>query len=168
VTFSDGESLSYGTTLYRVTAIAASGAASTLIYPVVADSGAVWLSGGIGFSRTARLPLNPTVRLRASRVRSLELYEGRTKGVAYAGEQTALSVEVSGSLIDRDFTTAEVDALIDLVQDEEPVHMFRDPDGRRIYGVLGDVNVPRKQAVSRADGAAGLWEFSFSLQESDK
>lgn len=168
VTFSDWESLSCGETLYRVTAIAASGAAATLIYPVVADSGAVWLSGGVGYARTARLPLNPAVRLRASRVRSLELYEGRIRGVAYAGEQTALSVEVGGALIDRDITTAEVDALIDLVQDEEPTHMFRDPDGRRIYGVVGDVNIPRKQAVSRPDGSAGLWEFSFSLQGSDR
>lgn len=168
VTFSDGESLSNGETLYRVTAIAASGAAATLIYPVNADSGAVWLSGGIGFSRTARLPLNPAVRLRASRVRSVEHYEGRTRGVGYAGEQTSLTVEVGGALIDREITTAEVDGLIDLVQDDEPLHMIRDPDGRRIVGVISDVNIPRKQAVSRSDGAAGLWEFSFSLEETDR
>ena len=151
-----------------MTAIAASGAAATLIYPVNADSGAVWLSGGIGFSRTARLPLNPAVRLRASRVRSVEHYEGRTRGVGYAGEQTSLTVEVGGALIDREITTAEVDGLIDLVQDDEPLHMIRDPDGRRIVGVISDVNIPRKQAVSRSDGAAGLWEFSFSLEETDR
>lgn len=168
VTFSDGESLSNGETLYRVTAIAASGAASTVIYPVIADSGAVWLSGGIGFSRTARLPLNPTVRLRASRVRSVEHYEGRTRGVGYAGEQTSLTVEVGGALIDRDITTAEVDGLIDLVQDDQPLHMIRDPDGRRIVGVISDVNIPRKQAISRTDGTAGMWEFSFSLEETDR
>ncbi len=167
VTFADWESLSYGTTLYRVTAVAASGAAATLVYPVVAESGALWLSGGVGFSRTARLPMNPSIRLRAARARSVQRYEGRSSGVAYAGEQTSLVVEVGGALIDRDPDTAEVDALIDVIQNREPVHLVRDPDGRRVYGSVSDVTLPRKTVIDRATGWAGVWEYGFSLEETD-
>lgn len=168
VTVSDSQSLSFGTTLYRATAVAASGAATSIVYPVTADSGVLWLSGGVGFSLTAPLPLDPRIAFDDRRDRSTEYYEGRERPVAYAGEHLKTVVGVSGSLIDREDHSAEVDQLRALIRDPEPTHLLRDPDGRRIYGVVSSVSIPRQQAISRADGWAGVWQYSFSIEETDQ
>ncbi|MGO3147079.1 MAG: hypothetical protein ACTIJ6_05300 [Leucobacter sp.] len=161
--FSDGESLSRGTTLYRVTATySVNGAASTVEYAVVADSGSVWLSGGVGFSITARLPFSPQPEIEPGRARSVEEYDGRSKPVAYAGEQTSYGYSVSGLLADTD---VELSALVEdmtiLAQHAEPVFMVRDPDSRRIYGVISSIPMPRQNGL-------GWWAYSFSLTETDR
>lgn len=164
----DWEALSYGVTEYRVTAVAATGAAASIVYPVEARSGAFWLSGGINFTRTARLPFNPSATFTDARSRSAELYEGRTLPVAYAGEHEQTTVAITGRLIDRDDHSVEVDELRSLVRDREPVHMFRDPDGHRIYVQVGASNIPRQQAIDRADGWAGVWQYSLTLTQVDR
>ncbi len=168
VTVSDWESLSRGVTLYRVTGVSASGASTAVEYPVTADSGVLWLSGGVGFSLTAPLPLDPKIAFDDRRDRSTEYYEGREMPVAYAGEHLKTVVAVSGSLIDREDHSAEVDQLRALIRDPEPTHLLRDPDGRRIYGVVSSVQIPRQQAIDRADGWAGVWQYSFSIEETDQ
>lgn len=158
---SDWESLSRGVTEYRVTAFASSGAATSVVYPVEATSVAVWLSGGIGFSRTARLPYDPVVKISAGRARSVQRYEGRSHGVPYAGEQLSRVVEVSGRLRAGDPDVVSADALALVAQDVAPLHMYRDPDGRRVYGVLSSVTMPRQSNI-------GLWGYGFTLEESDR
>lgn len=161
VSVTDWESLSRGTTIYRVTAYADTGAASTVEYPVVANSSAIWLSGGDGYARTARLPFEPDVKIDAGRARSVERYEGRSFGVAYAGEQLTQRVDVSGIILSGDVWNAQVDALIALSQDPAPLHMYRDPDGRRIYGSLSGVALPRGATTAQ------VWGYGFVLEETD-
>lgn len=155
----DGEGRSNGSTWYRVTAISDLPSAASTVVEVVSDSAALWLSGGIGFSSTARLPFNPVVEIEGGRARSAQRYEGRSLPVAYAGEQLSRSVSASGMLLDRDPENAEVDELILLAQNESALHLFRDPDGRIIYGVVSTIPIPRKQY--------GVWGYSFTLEESD-
>jgi hypothetical protein len=52
------------------------------------------------------------------------------------------------------------DALAALVSDPAPVHLYRDPDGRLIYGALGTVQLTRE--------AETLWAFSFQLTETEQ
>jgi hypothetical protein len=155
---SDGESLSFGETLYRVTAFAETGASSEVVASVVADSSALWLSGGTNFFRTVPLRLDVGVSIAASRDRTLQRYDGRSLGVAYAGEQVSRTVEVSGTFFyDEQVLVSE---LVSVAQLPDPLHLYRDPDGRRIYGVLSEVSLPRT--------SVDVWGYSFQLEESDK
>jgi hypothetical protein len=155
----DGEGLSFGSTWYRVTAVSDLPSVATTTVEVVSASDALWLSGGIGFGVTARLPFNPEVAHEGGRQRSGQRYEGRSLPVAYAGEQLSRVVRASGMLRDDSPETVTVDDLLELVQDPSPVHLFRDPDGRRIYGMISPVSVPRKRA--------GAWTYAFELEETN-
>ena len=156
----DWESRSCGETLYRVTATTEIGAEAETVLTAVSDSGAVWLSGGVGFTTTARLLHSPKVSIGAKRERTTHYYKGRTLPVVYAGESAGRTVNVSGMIPEDAPDVAMVDQLGDLVIDAEPVHMFRDPDGRRIYGSLSGVTLPRRQYQ--------LWDYEFSLEEADR
>lgn len=169
----DYESLSYGSTLYRAVAFTVEGATAETTVTVDARSMALWLSGGAAFAQTARLPLNPAVEHTVSRERALKEYAGREKPVAYAGEHVTRTVAVSGLVEDRHFMddTASPDTLAELAQNPEPVFLFRDPDGRRIYGTIGAVNLPRQLTTSDGDPVRpwnGLWGYSFTITETDK
>lgn len=160
VNFSDWESLSNGETMYRVTAITAAGAVSVTPITGTADSGAVWLSGGVGYSDTARLLHSPKISITAKRERSLHYYKGRTLPVAYAGEGAGRSVNVAGMIPEDSPDVAQVNHLADLIMSAEPLFVFRDPDGRRIYGSPSGVTLPRRQHQ--------LWDYEFSLEEADR
>lgn len=160
VTFTDWESLSFGTTYYRVTGFAETGAGTSVSVPVVAESGSLWLSGGLALSRTVRLPYNPKVQITASRARTVQQYEGRPLPVAYSGEALSRSVDVSGTLLTRSTDNADVPAMVEVAQLPEPVHMYRDPDGRRIYGSLSEVSLPRDSWAT--------WGYSFTLTEAER
>lgn len=162
-TLIDTQSLSNGTTLYRVMSFTVADAATTQIIPLETVSEALWLSAGDNFQYTARLPFNPSVTIEGGRERSLRRYSGREKPVAYAGEHVSRSVKVSGMILDNEVENADVDALLTLFQDPNALFMFRDPDGRRIYGVVSDVSLPRQGASS----SGGIWGYSFSLDEAE-
>lgn len=163
----DWESWSYGDIQYRATAFSAEGATSASTIVVEARSGSLWLSGGVGFGVTARLPFDPGVQVTAGRARVLKQYAGRSLPVAYAGEALSRVVSVSGSVMQRSGETAEVDELVRVAQLPDDRFMFRDPDGRRIYGAIGDVQLPRQVGVTDSDGFNAFWGYSFTMTETE-
>ncbi|QMU97853.1 hypothetical protein FVO59_12025 [Microbacterium esteraromaticum] len=166
----DFESLSYGDNLYRAVAFTAEGATSETEITVQARSGAFWLSGGPGYGDTGRLPLNPDVKHSGGRERALKEYAGRSKPVALVGEMTSRAVAVSGRVTDEKWIeeTANIEDLIRIAQLPSRLFLFRDPDGRRMYGVLSDVDLDRLLAIQQANGIRGwngLWGYSFTFTE---
>lgn len=159
--FPDHEALSRGTTIYRVLAAnLATGAAAVVTHSVTADSDALWLSGGHALAVHARLPYNPDVEIDRGRSRTVKRYMGRSLGVAYAGGQLSRVVDVSGVLRDSDPDVVGVDALGDLACVDTTTFMYRDPDGRRLYGVISGIAAHRTMR--------GLWEYGFSFEETTK
>lgn len=61
--------------------------------------------------------------------------------------------------------SAEVEHLAQVAQLPDDVFLFRDPDGRRIYGAIGDITLPRETAVSDEFGFNAYWGYSFTLTE---
>jgi len=165
----DFESLSYGDTRYRATAFTATGASAETVVTVDARSGAVWISGGPGFAVCGRLPFSPKVQVSSGRSRAGRRYAGRTLPVAYAGEQVTRQFQVSGMTADETLSgqiTAAVDLLDAVAVTEEPTHLLRDPDGRRVYGLVGAIDVSRENAVAGTVRPwNGLWGYSFQLTD---
>lgn len=157
VTMTDWESPSHGDVDYRVTAYADTGAGASASVTVTADSGTIWLSGGPSYGLTARLPFDPKIQVTAGRARAVQQYEGRALPVAYAGEALARQVDVSGTIIHDDADTATVAGMVTVGQAAEPLHLYRDPDGRRIYGALSSVVLPRDGSFQSS--------YSFTLTE---
>ncbi|MBK0420152.1 fibronectin type III domain-containing protein [Leucobacter sp. CSA1] len=155
----DWECLSHGVTQYRVTAYTDIGASESVVQQVLAESWAIWISGGGSFSEVARLPYDPGVSISAGRDRTTHQFEGRPLPVAYASEHLSRTVQASGTLLDDDELVATRDQLIIVDQDPWPVHLYRDPTGVRIYGSLSPVQIARE--------ADGVWAWSLSLQETD-
>lgn len=155
----DWECLSHGVTQYRVTAYTDIGASESVVQQVLAESWAIWISGGQSFSEVARLPYDPGVSISAGRDRTTHQFEGRPLPVAYASEHLSRTVQASGTLLDDDELVATRDQLIIVDQDPWPVHLYRDPTGARIYGSLSPVQIARE--------ADGVWAWSLSLQETD-
>lgn len=167
----DWESLSHGTTRYRVTAFTLEGATSETVVSVLAASKAIWLSAGRGFEVTGRLPFDPKVAINAGRARALKRYAGRSLPVAYAGEALTRTVQVSGTATDHALSgeqSADVASLTRIAQASSPVFLYRDPDGRRIAGVIGEIQMPRDTAAAHESGWNGLWGYSFTLEESGR
>lgn len=160
----DWESLSNGSTTYRAIAYAETGASAQTDYLVLADSPALWLSGGGGFATAARLPYDPSIKVDAGRARSVQRYEGRALGVPYAGEQLTRTVDASGTLLERDDASATIAVMEELAQSVEPVHLYRDPDGRRIYGAIGTISLPRE--IGTPEGA--IWQWQLQLEETGR
>lgn len=169
----DWESWSYGDSLYRATAFTAEGATAVTQVTVEARSGALWLSGGVGFGVTCRLPMSPQVTGSTARERVLKKYAGRSKPVAYTGEALSRTWQVSGTVTDRTFIepTATPDQLLELAQTPEVLFLFRDPDGRRIYGSIGEITLGR-QTTARGDDTlrpwTGFWGFGVTITEATK
>ena len=163
----DYESLSHGETLYRAVAFTAEGATAESTISVTADSGALWLSGGPAYGETGRLPLNPEVKHSGGRARALKEYAGRDAPVALVGEMTSRRVAVSGRVTDEAWVdeTANIEDLIRIAQLPHRLFLFRDPDGRRIYGAIGDVDLDRLLAIKHPGGWNGMWSYSFTFTE---
>lgn len=152
----DTEARSSGVTMYRVTTYSEDDASSVVVHEVVSDSPSVWLSGGEGFTRTARLPYDPEVSLTQGRERAVRRYAGRPKPVVHAGEAVTRTVDYGGTLL---VDEQSPDELADLVADEAPVHLYRDPDGRHVYGGISDVQLTRESHAH--------WGFGFQLTETE-
>lgn len=172
ITVVDFESLSYGDTKYRVTAYTATGASAETIVTVEARSGAVWLGGGAGFAVCGRLPLNPSVDAQFARSRAERRYAGRTLPVAYAGEQVTRGYTVSGVTADETLSgevTAAVELLDQIATESSPVHVLRDPDGRRVYGLIGEVEVSRDTVTAgTVKPWNGIWGYSFGITQTGR
>jgi len=164
-TMIDWESPSYGDIEYRATAFTVEGATAETVIIVAARSDSLWLSGGAGFGVTSRLPFDPKVSISAGRARAVKQYAGRSLPVAYTGEALSRVVNVSGRVTDRDAESASVEQLTRVAQLEHDRFLFRDPDGRRVYGVIGQIDMPRESAMSHPEGWDGLWGYSFQLTE---
>lgn len=159
----DWEALSWGQTMYRAVAYTDTGASAVTDLTVVAESSAMWLSGGDGYTVAARLPYDPSLKIDAGRARSVQRYEGRPHGVAYAGEHVSRVVDASGSILELDDANASTARMEAIAQTESPLHLYRDPDGRRIYGSLSNVSLPRKTGAS----GGAVWGWGFQLEETD-
>lgn len=172
VNLTDWESLSYGTTLYRAIAFTAEQASAVTVIPVRAESDALWLSGGPSFGQCVRLPFNPEVTVEAGRARTLKRYAGRELPVAYSGDAVSRTIQVAGMTADAPLggvVTAAVSDLDRISTLRDPVHLFRDPDGRRVYGVISAIQMPRETVT---DGTLrpwnGVWGYSFSLTDTGR
>lgn len=161
----DYESLSYGDTLYRIVAFTAEGATAETIISVNATSEALWLSGGPAYSLTCRLPFDPQKKIATSRARSLKWYAGRTRPVAIAGDRVTTTVAISGSTNDLDGDTASADRLTELAQTPDPLFLFRDPDGRRIYGQIETMDLSWERSDPHEAGYNSWWGYSCTLTE---
>lgn len=161
----DWESWSYGDIQYRVTAFSAEGAAAVTVGIVPARSDALWLSGGVGLGVTGRLPHNPDVKVTAGRQRTMKRYAGRSLPVAYAGEAIARVFGISGTVVHESNESATVEQLERIAQLEQDRFMFRDPDGRRVYGTIEQVEMPRR--IAHTDANAD-WGYSFTFTETEQ
>lgn len=151
----DTEALSCGTTLYRATAWSDLPSSSETIFELVTTSDSVWLSGGPSFALTARLRYDPERSVTTGRERAAVRYEGRELPVAYSGDQIAREVTLKGATLeDEDDMAQQLEAV---AYAREPMHLYRDPSGLRIYGSLSDVSVTRSVPGRRG--------FTFRLTE---
>ena len=78
------------------------------------------------------------------------------------------TVGISGRTFDRDEATAGVEELVRIAQLETELFLFRDPDGRRIYGAIGDIQLPRQSSTPHPDGWEGVWGYSLTLTEATR
>ncbi len=161
----DGESLSFGDTQYRATALTVEGATTSTQFVVVARSSSMWLSGGEAFGITGRLPYDPSVKVDVGRQRALKQYAGRSRPVALTGEAMSRVFAVSGTTSDRDDATAHVDRLSAIAQADRALFLFRDPDGRRVYGGIEAIQLTRQTSIPHPDGWEGIWAYGFTLTE---
>lgn len=159
-TVADYEALSHGETLYRVTAFAATGASAEYVESLVTESWAVWLSGGVGFVQTARLPYDPEVGVEAGRERTAHRFEGRSLPVAYASAAVNRAVNFAGTVLDGDESNTTRDDLREIAQAAAPVSLYRDPTGARLYGILSNVSMDRE--------FDGVWKVGFTVEETSK
>lgn len=160
VQINDWECVSNGETFYRVTAFAAHGASAVTAVTLVADSWAVWLGVGPGYSLTARLPFDPEVGVDAKRVRTQHRFEGRALPVAYSSPYVERSVNHSGRILDGEDENASRAELLAIAQFDAAVHLYRDPSGARLYGVLGDLSLDRE--------FDGIWKYGFTVEETER
>ena len=154
----DRESLSAGTTLYRVSALTDLPSSSSRIIELHADSDAVWLSGGRGFSTAVPLNWDPQHSTAVGLVnRKVHYFAGRRLGVEMSGTQRKRSVSVSATLLDE---------RLDLIRRLEELSylpapfLYRDPLGRRIYGSLSGVQMDR--------AVGGKWQVAAVVEEVER
>lgn len=174
---SDFEGLSCGTTLYRVTNSAATGASIDVVHKGLADSQAIWLGTGEGFVQTARISLHDGVGISRGRERSLEHYQGRSLGVAYMSENLSRTVSVQGMVPDTDMLrcpSVTRDELESIIVWPYPIHLHRDLHGNRVYGIAGNVGLDREWLMAHSDCGdhqgmcgLGLWAFQYDIDETE-
>lgn len=154
----DAESLSHGTTLYRVTATSDLPSSAATIVELVTESWSLWISGGDGFTVSVALPWNPVHSLVADlKDRAIVYMAGRSRPLELSGVQTSRSVAISATLTDDEY--ADIETLAQLATMPAPF-LYRDPMGRRIYGSLSGLSLPR--------ALTGLWDVKATITEVDR
>ena len=161
----DHEGLSWGHTLYQLTAHTALGATSSIIVDGAGTSGAVWISTGDGFGDSVRLVYGenqiPQLSFRVSRDRSVEEYEGRAWGVPYVGEHLHRHATLSGVLVVDDEGNATRRELENIFMRSEETFLFRTPSGDRLYVAPdGELSVSKPKP--------SLWAYSIGVVEVER
>lgn len=156
----DAMAKSNGVTIYRAQACANSGACSETLLELSADSQAVWLSAGPAFSEIARLPYDPEVSVSAKRQRSAVVYEGRALPVAYASALAYRTVKAGGRVWEPDEENATLETLRRIAQHSHPVHLYRDPAGHQVSGIISDITITRESDK--------LWKWAVTLEETER
>jgi len=163
----DWESLSFGDTDYRATAFTIENATASTEITVEARSSSVWISGGSRFGLTGRLPFDPVIQITAGRERVQKQYAGRKLPVSIVGEALQRTVAVSGSTSDLEPETASTARLTEIAQSESERFLFRDPDGNRIYGSIGQISMPRQSSEWYEGAWNSIWGYSLTLTETE-
>lgn len=157
-TLQDGEALSNGKTIYRVSATSATPSTATTSVALEADSQALWVSGGTGFATSVPLRYDPETSIKPSLLtRKVHYFAGRTRGVEVTGSHQVRTITLGASLHDRDYRL--VQALEALAVAPAPF-LYRDPLGRRIYCSMSSMSAPRE--------VGGMWKVSVELEEVEK
>jgi hypothetical protein len=100
-------------------------------------SPAAVVNGGTNFGLVAKVLLDVSVDITRGRVKVLQQYEGRTLPEEYVGQQRSRVVSLKGK-ISKDYPTTAWDQFETLSDQPSPA-CYRDPDGRRIFVSMGDV-----------------------------
>lgn len=151
----DREGLSYGRTLYRVTAVSNLPSQASTVVEALADSDAMWISGSRGFAEAVPLEWDPKHVTSVGLVnRSVHHFAGRRLGVEMSGIHRQRKVDLSATLLDERYDLVE---RLEALAYESAPFLYRDPLGRRIYGSLSGVTADR--------AVGGKWQVSASLEE---
>ena len=157
-TLQDGEALSNGKTIYRVSATSATPSTATTSVALEADSKALWVSGGTGFATSVPLRYDPETSIKPSLLtRKVHYFAGRTRGVEVTGSHQVRTITLGASLHDRDYRLIQV--LETLAVTPAPF-LYRDPLGSRIYCSMSSMSAPR--------AVGGMWKVSVELEEVEK
>lgn len=152
--------ITVGSNKYRAIAYSAlpSSVMSAVVEVVTAETTWGYLSGGHSFATVARFRATPTYAASTSRAKALYHFAGRPKPVQLAGEALTTTLAVSGKLSSGSGTPADFEAL-GLAQG---VVCWRGPDGRRLFGSVGkmDLGVTRLHALTAV--AFTLTEVDFT------
>ena len=155
----DPEAYSSGATTYRITAYAATGATSVKEVTLQAGSSSIWIGGGSSYSEIAKLHFDPELSIETGRLRTSHRFSGRPKPVAYASAQLTNTIKISGHILEDDTLNSALSHVERVCTDPSPIHLYRDPTGRRIYGNLSALSLTRI--------ADQLWSYSLSIEETD-
>lgn len=169
--------LTNGPNEYRVTSV--SSAPSYLVNPPVEAQGTdgqgpygscdLWafVSYGPGFNQVLRVHSNLDISSKGSRVRAAQAFLGRKKPVLMVGQNVAREVSVKGTLYYNDFVRSTDPCRYDSPPEdweaasiEADIVCYRDYTGRRIFGMISDVDASQVRWPSHAS-------VSFSVTEVD-
>lgn len=119
-----------------------------------------YLSGGAGFDTVVPLVWNPRTTFSVTRQRQVMQLDGgsRPRRVLIETPELTRQITFAGEV----FATAELDAQFNLEKlgAADGPHLYRDPDGRKLYGSL--------EGIQDSRTARGRWwEVGFSLEETD-
>lgn len=140
-TVTDPECLSYGETLYRVTAVSALPSSSTsdaLTFNPQDES--AWINAGTNFATSAHIPSNLRITRSLGKLnRTLVPIEGREYGMLVEGVAKDHTVTVYGDVpvdVDNPWESDQIIQSLDAIADVPNPAMLRLPDGTRWYGAL--------------------------------
>ena len=124
---------------YRVVSVSAlPSAAETLItVSTVETTPRIWINAGDGFVLSAAIRRRPKVDFTFGVEQVSVQFAGREYPVTFWGEASRRRSPIAGAVQ----TVAEIDALERVVA-ARTVACYRDPDGRRIFVALGDLQYP--------------------------
>lgn len=156
-TILDLECLSNGETQYRAESWSNLPSVNVTSTTASADSDSIWLHALSDTLPAARLPYNPALKVEAGRERGFHQFGANR--VAWSGEASGREISYD-TVIELD-DAARRKQMEDLAMSPSAVHVHRDPEGRRVYGVLSPASLSR-------DPGSGHGPASYSLTETGR
>lgn len=155
----DREGLSYGETLYRITAFSDLPSSVTAEYPFKTESLGMWLAGGDGFRKFVKLEWDPE-HSEEGGLADQEFYwfSGRAKPVEMTGVGESNVWSINAAVLEDWTGLAEIKALRELRVLRAPF-VFRDPCCGRIYVAVSNVSMRRNPTLE--------WQIGCKLTEVD-